>query len=193
MRPHGGYEPVRLAGQKPQRHARLLVQRQITARVMREGRCGFLFAIRQRHPRLDGMYRSALASGPLEALGVCDTPPRGHPVDLGGTNRLLVVERVAVHDLACEQIGDGRQPDVRMWTHVGVTRKSLGEIDGPEVVEEDEGTDHVPCAMRQDSPDLEAAETLAALPYHHATHRSPLFSPPGEGILQRHEVVPPPC
>src|SRR5690349_10925646 len=102
MRLHGGRDAIRPAGEEAQPRTALLMQREITALVMRERRCRLLVALGQRHPRLDRVDRSARASGLLEALGVGDTPTRGHPVDLGGADGLLVAERVTVHDLAGE-------------------------------------------------------------------------------------------
>ena len=48
------------------------------------------------------------------SLRVDDAAARGHPVDRAGLDRLHGAEAVAVHDLALEQIGNRREPDVRM-------------------------------------------------------------------------------
>ena len=99
----------------------------------------------------------------LEALRMRDAAARRHPVHLAGPDRLLGADAVAMHDLAVEQIGDGRQPDVRMRPHVDRARNARREIDRTHVIEEDERPDHAPLRERQHASDLEAAEVAAPL------------------------------
>src|SRR3546814_7062361 len=68
----------------------------------------FLTFVRQRYPGLDAVHRTAVGPQLLEALGMGDTPARGHPVDLAGPDRLFGADAVAMHDLAIEQVGDRR-------------------------------------------------------------------------------------
>src|SRR3546814_2453836 len=60
----------------------------------------FLTFVRQRYPGLDAVHRTAVGPQLLEALGMGDTPARGHPVDLAGPDRLFGADAVAMHDLA---------------------------------------------------------------------------------------------
>src|SRR4051812_44089493 len=87
---------------------------------MREARLAFLVRARQRHPSLDAeqlalALDASLLSG---ALGVDDATACAHQVHGPGPDRDLGAEAVAVHDLAVEQIGDGSEPDMRVWAHV---------------------------------------------------------------------------
>ena len=88
-------------------------------------------ACRQRHPGLDaeepGAARFTSVRG---ALGMDDAAPGRHPVDLARADGHLRAEAVAVHDLAIEQIGHGRKPDVRVRAHVDAlpSRNSAGPI-----------------------------------------------------------------
>src|SRR6516162_11603482 len=109
------------------------------------------------------MHGSALPPGPLEALRMRDSPSRGHPVDFPGTDHLLNSGRVAVHDLARKHVRHGRQADMRMRSHVGIARQALRQLHRTQMVEEYEGTHHVPVWMRQDAANLEAPEAAAAL------------------------------
>ena len=69
-----------------------------------------------------------------------DPGARRHPVQFAGTDRLLVAEVIAVHELAVEQERHRRQPDVRVRANVdAVTRLELRRT---HVIEKDEGPDH---------------------------------------------------
>ena len=67
-----------------------------------------------------------------------------------------------MHDLAVEQIGDGRQPDMRMRPDIDRPRKAGREVHRAHVVEEDERADHAALGEGQDAPHFEAAEVAAA-------------------------------
>src|SRR3546814_7360688 len=98
--------------------------RQRRARVKPEPGIRFLTFVRQRYPGLDAVHRTAFGPQLLEALGMGDTPARGHPVDLARPDRLLGADAVAMHDLAIEQVGDRRQADMRMRTDIGLARQA---------------------------------------------------------------------
>ncbi len=104
------------------------------------------------------MNPSAPIAHAVEALGVADALTCGHPVDFAGPDHLLVAERVAMRDLAVEEVRDRRQADVRMRPHIGRARHRSGEFERPKVIEEDERADHATLRERQHAADLEAAE-----------------------------------
>ena len=109
------------------------------------------------------MQRAALGARLLESLGMRDAAAGDHPVHFFGLDRLLHADAVAMHDLAREQIGDRGESDVRMRTHVDGLRKPGREVLRADVIEEDEGPDHVPPRERQHAPDFESPEIAAAL------------------------------
>ena len=79
----------------------------------------FLPVSRQSHPGLNAAQpRSGLAQRRRRTLRVHDAAAGGHPVQLARPDDLLEAEAVAVHDLALDQPGEGRQADVRMRPHV---------------------------------------------------------------------------
>ncbi len=98
----------------------------------------------------------------FESLRVRDTPARDHPVHFARLDRLLGANTVAVHDLAREQIGDGREPDVRMGSHIHAPRDATLKVDGTEMVEENEGADHSAPCEGENPPDLQAVTQVAA-------------------------------
>ena len=65
-----------------------------------------------------------------------------------------------MHDLAVEQVGDGRQADMGMGPHVHAGSEQ--ELGRPHLVEEDEGADHLPLRRGQRPAHLEAAEVAGA-------------------------------
>ena len=65
-----------------------------------------------------------------------------------------------MQDLALEQIGHGREPDVRVRPHVHALPGR--ERDRPEVIEEDERTDALARERGQHAPHLEPAEVARA-------------------------------
>src|SRR5580704_8294977 len=79
-----------------------------------------------------------------------------HPIDRAGPDRQRSAEAVAVHDLAVEQIGDGREPDMRMRPDVDAIAGA--EYCRSEMVEEDERPHHARARRRQRAVHLEAAE-----------------------------------
>ncbi len=107
--------------------------------------------------------------------------PGGHQVHRAGLDLLDVALAVAVHDAAVEQIGDGGEPDMRMRPHVHALAGH--ELHRAEMVEEDEGADHLPLAMRQRAPHLEAVAEVAG-----ARHDDELERVAGQGIAE-HGIV----
>src|SRR5210317_2182184 len=108
------------------------------------GKPGLAFFLRQRqgHPRLYTVQARQAVDIVAAALRVHDSPPRGHQVDRTGADRQLVTQAVAMDDLAFEQVGNGRQADVRVRAHLqALTRWKLGRS---EVIEKDEWPDHTP-------------------------------------------------
>src|SRR3546814_14455131 len=91
----------------------------------------FLTFVRQRYPGLAAVHRTAVGPQLLEALGMGDTPARGHPVDLAGPDRLLGADAVAMHYLAIDPVGDRRQADMRMRTDTGLARHARPPHLGP--------------------------------------------------------------
>ena len=69
-----------------------------------------------------------------------------------------------MHDLAGEQIGDGREPDMRMRPHVDALAGA--EFRRAHVVEEDERPDHAALRRGQRAADREAAEVAGARDDH---------------------------
>src|SRR3954464_9164737 len=89
-----------------------------------------------------------------------DAPPRRHPVALARADRRRGAQAVAMHDLAVEQIGDRRKPDVRMRPHVDPLAGM--EFRRAEMVEENERPDHAPLGMRKRAAHREMADVDAA-------------------------------
>jgi len=126
-----------------------------------EGRRRLLVLLRQRDPGLESAHRVRLADvlGP-RPLGMGDALPRRHPVHVAGVDLLQAPDRVAVHDTAGVDVGDGGEPDMRVRPHVELLRDQ--HLPRPEGVEEDERPDHLPLDRRQHPPDREAPEVAGA-------------------------------
>jgi hypothetical protein len=118
-----------------------------------------LLRLGQREPGLDARQRRAgltLVAG--RAFGMDDALARGHQIDRAGLDPLARAERIAMVDRAVEQIGDCREVDVRMRTHVDAVADF--EMRRPHLVEEQERADHRPLLVGQRAVDLEAAEVV---------------------------------
>src|SRR6185503_15069800 len=105
----------------------------------------------------------------------------GHQVHRAGRDLLDVAFAVAMHDRAVEQIGDGGEPDMRMRPHVHALAGD--ELHRAEMIEEDEGTDHLPLAMRQRAPHHESVAEIAR-----ARHDNEIERVAGHGIAE-HGIV----
>jgi len=121
-----------------------------------ERRRRVLQRFRQRDPELQAVAAVRAADQLLRRpLRVDDAAPGRHPVDRPRLDPLDDAGRVAVDDRAFEQVGERRQPDVRMRADVVVLVG--GDVDRPEVVEEDEGADRTAVGGRQQPAHHEAA------------------------------------
>jgi hypothetical protein len=146
-------------------HARIshAALRDRSGRRVREGRLGLLVLQRQRGPQLQAVVDVArVAQVRRPTLGVHDAPPRGHPVDGARLDQLLGAQAVPVHHRAIEQVGDRREPDVRVRPDVVVDAGQF--LGGAEVVEEDEGADAALPRVRQEPPHQEAAAEVLLVP-----------------------------
>src|SRR5262245_587222 len=139
------------------------MNRQIFAFMMRESRSSFFFTIWQRDPGLNRMHWPAFPSSSLEALRMSDSAASDHPVHLARAYCLLHTNRVAVDDFSGKQISHCRETDMRMWKYVSFTRQTFRQIDGAQVVEENEWPDHAPLRCRQKPPHLEGANVADSL------------------------------
>ena len=82
-----------------------------------------------------------------------------HQVHGAGLDFPDIALAVAVHDAAVEQIGDGGEPDMRMRADVHALAGH--ELHRSEMIEEDEGADHLPLAVRQRAAHLESVAEVA--------------------------------
>ncbi len=172
----------RLAGDDARRKAAFRDHRQIAGRIMLKRRRDFLGACRQRDPALQAQHFltvTALSVG--RALGMGDAAAGGHQVHGAGLDFLNVALAVAVQDAAVEQIGDGGQANMRMRADVHALAGE--ELHRAEMVEEDEGADHLPLAMRQRAADLKSVAEIAG-----ARHDDEIERVAGFGIAE-HGVV----
>ena len=145
------------------RHVRALDARQARCRVMDERRLALLFRLRQRHPGLDAVRpRTAVRVAHLRrrALGVHDAASRHHPVHVARADHLLAAEAVAVHERAFEQVGDGREADVRVGPHVHALPRA--EFGRTHVIEENERTHRLQPTRRQRAPHGKVTEVARA-------------------------------
>ena len=89
-----------------------------------------------------------------------DTAAGRHPVHCAGLDALDRTEAVAVDHAAFEQVGHGREPDMRVWPHVHALTGS--ERDRTEMIEEDERADHLGGKGRQQPLHNKAAQIASA-------------------------------
>ena len=92
----------------------------------------------------------------------------GHQVHRAGGDVERVALAVAMGDAAIEQVGDGRQADMRVRPHVHALAGH--ELHRSHLVEEDEGANHLPLHLRQRAADREAAQ-VAHSRHHHEVQR----------------------
>ena len=118
---HRRAPPERLARDHAEPHAfRRLEPRQRRGGVMVEGRRIVLVPVGQRDPGLDAVQPGgALEAARRGALGMHDAASGGHPVHVAGMDLLAEAQAVAMQDLAIEEIGDGRERDVRVRADPG--------------------------------------------------------------------------
>jgi hypothetical protein len=89
-----------------------------------------------------------------------DAAARRHEVQLARLDRESGAEAVAVHDLAVEEIGDGREPDVGMRSHVDT--RADQELGRTHLIKEDERSDHLLARRGQRAAYGEPAEVAGA-------------------------------
>jgi hypothetical protein len=98
--------------------------------------------------------------------------------------RLDVALAVAMHDGAVEQIADGGKPDMRMRPHVHALAGH--ELHRPEMIEEDEGADHLALAMRQRAAHLKTIAEIAGARHNDKLQRITGFGIAKHGIVGGH-------
>src|ERR1700710_2122647 len=106
---------------------------------------------------------------------------RGHQVHRTRLDFLDVALAVAVHDAAVEQIGDGGEPD--MWMRAYVHALAGHELHRPEMIEEDEGADHLALAVRQRAANRKSIAEVAS-----ARHDDKFERVAGAGIAE-HRII----
>src|SRR5215468_4315144 len=87
-------------------------------------------------------------------------------------DRLLGADAVAMHNLAIEQVGDRREPDMGMGAYVYGVWYAPRKIDRPHMVEEDERADHAAVRIRQHAANLKSAQVAPALVDDEVDHGS---------------------
>src|SRR5512147_1194644 len=147
MGAHTRMEVKSIARDQPAAGVTVPPDRKVIALMVREGGSGFLMLFGQRHPGLDAVQMVTLAPRALEALRVGDATPGRHPVDLARADRLFRAHAVAVHNLAREQIGDRRQANVWVRSHVDRAGHTRRHVYWTHMIEEDEGADHAPLSV----------------------------------------------
>src|SRR5713226_22365 len=152
---------------------------------MLKRRRDFFGAGRQCDPALQAQHLLAVA--PLHirrAFRMGNAPPRGHQVHRAGLDFLDVALAVAVHDAAVEQIGDGGEPDMRMRANVHALAGY--ELHRSEMIEEDEGADHLALAVRQRAAHLESIAEVAGARHNDQFERVARFGIAKHGIVGGH-------
>src|SRR4051812_24027498 len=108
---------------------------------MLEAGIGLLLPSGQRHPALKPEHGPATGAERIAAsLRMNDAASGRHHVDLARADRLHIAVAIPVHDLAGDQIGEGRKADMRVRTRVETFAGAEGG--GTEAIEEDEWADH---------------------------------------------------
>ena len=119
-----------------------------------EGRRHVPLRAGQGQPELDAVQPRVMLAGRF--LGMGDSPPCGHQVELAGPDHLLTAQAVAVQHVPVQQPGDGLQADVRVRRHLhpghAVHRHRAV------VVHEAPGADAAPAPQRQQPADLDVPD-----------------------------------
>lgn len=135
-------------------------------RVMLEGRLDVLVRRGQREPDLDAVHQATRgAKRGIGALGVHDAAPRRHQVEVERAIGLDGAEAVAMHVLACEEVGHGRQADVRMRAHVEPGTR--WQRHRPHVIEEHERPHHPPLRRGEEPRHDHVVPEIARPAYDH--------------------------
>ena len=92
--------------------------------------------------------RSVQAAGAWQGvLGMADTPPGGHQVDLAGAQHLFIAQTVPMHHLALNHPGEGLQTGVRVRSHMHAFARCKVRRTG--MIEKAPGAYHAPLPSRQ--------------------------------------------
>ncbi|MNP16928.1 hypothetical protein D3C76_1093440 [compost metagenome] len=147
----GGPAPGMLADEQGQGGLALLPARQF--RVVIEARPGVLIALWQSNPELGGVQVGVARQG---LLGVGDTAPGRHQIDLARADHLLAAQAVPVEDLPRQHPGEGLQGDMGMGPHVQPGGAG-GEAGRPYVIEKAPGPYGAPLLDREGAGHRDAA------------------------------------
>jgi hypothetical protein len=93
-----------------------------------------------------------------------DAATSDHPIDRAGLDQLRVAEGISVQEGALEQVGQGRQRDVGMRSHVESLPRR--EVHTTEVVVKDEGADQLARRRGQHAPHEETADVAGTRDDH---------------------------
>src|SRR5258705_6859431 len=119
----------------------------------------FLLAIGQSEPGLHAIEAwTGRADFFRRALRMDDAPARGHQIDRPGLDHLVRADAVAMLDRAVEQIGHGREIDMRVRADVHAL--AGWQPRRPELVDEDERPDHRSLLTRKRPMDFERAKVV---------------------------------
>src|SRR6185437_5101699 len=166
QRGHRRLRAVERADDDPHEGTVISYRREFIDLVVREAWLDFFFRLRQRHPHLKPVDRAAgRAQFRSGTLGMHDAAAGGHPVHLAGTDRRRGAEAVTVHDFAVEQISDGGEPDMRVRPYVQPVTGA--EFRRPEMVKENEWSDHARARRRQSAADRETIAEIDRARHHH--------------------------
>ena len=88
---------------------------------------------------MDFFFSESLANAGVIAMAIKATLPTSH-----------VGFHVTVQDFAAENIGNRRQRNMRVWTHID--RGPRRAVSWPEVIKEDKGSEHLARRSRQHTP-----------------------------------------
>src|ERR1700757_518262 len=89
-----------------------------------------------------------------------DATASRHPIHRAWADRHHRAEAVTVNYFAVEQVCDGSEVDVRMWTDINTLSDT--ELDRPHMVDENERADHLPHPRRQCPANLKSAKIAGA-------------------------------
>jgi hypothetical protein len=141
------------------RVAQLESRQVIRAMVMKLG-LDLLAVFRQSDPDLNAVHEQALGAGCLaRAFRMGDALAGCHPVHIAWIDGLVHAQTIAMVHLTVKQIGDGRQPDMRVGAHIDAFAGA--ELRRAHLVVKDEGTDMAALCDRQDARDAKPAQILA--------------------------------
>ena len=111
--------------------------RNIGRRIVAEPGFGLFVLDGQGDPGLDPVYAAARVPQVVGgAFGMGDAAARAHPVHVTGFDPLDGAETVAMHERALEQIGHGRQADVRVRPDIEALAGR--HLDRPHMIEKHE-------------------------------------------------------